>query len=276
MPFSSGRRVLSHFLQLKMPSCKAFIRAVGRAVSLKKRGIGGPYVRRGSNRENLIENRENSSSSRARTMKLLELRNRKPISKELLVGGGMLRPVLLLLSLSILVVPMSLRSENLLHDQESDTRAVIFDRYPGDNWKDGGFIQTGKNGIRKQSRSELGRNIVGRRIVGYIQIAAVKRSVSGRLARSHIHTLNSAGVNCASDTVPSKAIPSDVSGHMCVSEYYGYKVYRVDVGDDSHSLFVRNGFSAPDAIKAVNILGATFMVNCLSRRARTSLVCESD
>jgi sugar lactone lactonase YvrE len=154
-------------------------------------------------------------------------------------------------SIYIILIGLALSAnclcQNLLNNPESIVYDSLYNRYLVSNWGNGNIIQIDSNGVQNYFNTYFD-HIAGLHIVGNTLYAASNLSASAGLIGIDLST---------ADTVTNLKIPgmqllnditSDTSGNLYITEYYGHKIYKVRIIDQSYSTFVDSGLNSPNGI----------------------------
>jgi len=152
----------------------------------------------------------------------------------------------IMLLLAVVVSP-SAYSQNLLNNPESVVYDSLFDRYLVSNFGDGSIVQIDADGNQSYFSRALPR-VTGVHIkddILYVvsNLAPYTGVYGFDLATAEmIFSVDIRGTSLLND------VDTDTSGFLYVSDYYDHKLYKVDIQQQSYSLFVDSTLFWPNGI----------------------------
>ncbi len=153
------------------------------------------------------------------------------------------------LFIGVLMFSTGAIAENLLNNPESIVYDSVFNRYLVSNWADGNIVQIDSNGVQSYFYSELGGNVAGLHIHGNTLYAAANYSPNAGLVKIDLISQELVEIITLPGMQLLNGIATDTSGYIYVTDYYIHVIYKVNLSDNTSSVFIQDGLLFPNGLE---------------------------
>jgi sugar lactone lactonase YvrE len=160
----------------------------------------------------------------------------------------LIRSIIVFAGIAVLFIStQTSQAQNLLNNPESVVYDSLYDRYLVSNFGDGSIVQIDADGNQSYFSTALPR-IAGLHIHGEILYVASNLTPYTGVYGFDLATAEMVfGVDIPGSQLMND-VATDTSGYLYVTDYYDHKLYKIDLQEQTYSLFVETTLYWPNGI----------------------------